>query len=192
MRISRPESLAIMIDIQERLFPHMLEKDQLEQSSIKLIQGLRALEVPILFTQQYTRGLGDTIDSVKDALFTATEAAEIGTSSISGPIEKVAFSCCGSAPFMEELQSRQPKFVVLFGIEAHVCVLQTALDLQEAGYLPVVVEDCISSRKLNDKKIALKRLALEGIRITTCESLLFELCESADAKEFKSISRIVK
>ncbi len=192
MRISRPESVSIMIDIQERLFPHMLEKDQLEKSSIKLIQGLRVLEVPILFTQQYTRGLGETIESVKEALFTATEASDAGPSPVSGPIEKVAFSCCGSAPFMEELQSRQPKFVVLFGIEAHVCVLQTALDLQEAGYVPVVVEDCTSSRRLNDKKVALKRLALEGIRTATYESLLFELCESADSKEFKSISRIVK
>ena len=93
---------------------------------------------------------------------------------------------------MKQLKSRDRSIVLLFGIEAHVCVLQTALDLQESGYSPVVVEDCTSSRKLNDKDIALNRLTLEGIRTTTCESLLFELCESADSKEFKDISRIVK
>ena len=182
MRIKRESSVAVMIDIQERLFPHMIEKDRLENNSIKLITGLKILNVPILFTQQYTKGLGETLASVKETL----------AEEVLGPIEKTAFSCCGSAPFMKQLKSRDRSIVLLFGIEAHVCVLQTALDLQESGYSPVVVEDCTSSRKLNDKDIALNRLTLEGIRTTTCESLLFELCESADSKEFKDISRIVK
>lgn len=187
MRIKRESSVAVMIDIQERLFPHMIEKDRLENNSIKLITGLKILNVPILFTQQYTKGLGETLASVKTAL----AAAEVAEKTL-GPIEKTAFSCGGSAPFMKQLKSRDRSIVLLFGIEAHVCVLQTALDLQESGYSPVVVEDCTSSRKLNDKDIALNRLTLEGIRTTTCESLLFELCESADSKEFKDISRIVK
>ena len=176
-----------MVDIQERLFPHMIEKDRLEKNSIKLIRGLKTLNVPILFTQQYTKGLGDTIASVK-----AEATGTLGPAPVLGPIEKTAFSCCGSVSFMNQLKSREQSIVLLFGIEAHVCVLQTALDLQETGYSPVVVEDCTSSRKLNDKNIALSRLALEGIRTTIYESLLFELCESADAKEFKEISRIVK
>lgn len=160
----------------------MLEKDRLENNSIKFITGLKILSVPILFTQQYTKGLGETLASVKETLAEGTL----------GPIEKNAFSCCGAAPFMKQLKNRDRSIVLLFGIEAHVCVLQTALDLQESGYSPVVVEDCTSSRKLNDKDIALNRLTLEGIRTTTYESLLFELCESADSKEFKDISRIVK
>ena len=194
MRIKRASSVAVMIDIQERLFPHMIEKDRLENNSIKLITGLKILNVPILFTQQYTKGLGETLASVKTALsFEAkVQCSETEAEKTLGPIEKTAFSCCGSAPFMKQLKSRDRSIVLLFGIEAHVCVLQTALDLQESGYSPVVVEDCTSSRKLNDKDIALNRLTLEGIRTTTCESLLFELCESADSKEFKDISRIVK
>ena len=180
--------MAVMIDIQERLFPHMIEKDRLEKNSIKLIRGLKTLKVPILFTQQYTKGLGETLSSLKEAL----SEESLGSAPILGPIEKTAFSCCGSAPFMDQLKSREQSIVLLFGIEAHVCVLQTAVDLQETGYSPVVVEDCTSSRKLNDKNIALSRLALEGIPMTTYESLLFELCESADSKEFKDISRIVK
>ncbi len=193
----------------------MIEKDRLENNSIKLITGLKILNVPILFTQQYTKGLGETLASVKTALCSETEplcseteplcseteplsfeakvqCSETEAEKTLGPIEKTAFSCCGSAPFMKQLKSRDRSIVLLFGIEAHVCVLQTALDLQESGYSPVVVEDCTSSRKLNDKDIALNRLTLEGIRTTTCESLLFELCESADSKEFKDISRIVK
>ncbi|HUV08579.1 MAG TPA: isochorismatase family protein [Spirochaetia bacterium] len=181
MRFRRENSLAVVIDIQERLFPHIYGHEELAQNALRLISGLKALEVPFLLTQQYTKGLGPTIPAIRDEL-PETE-----------PVEKISFSCCGSPVFMGLIEKLNPEVLFLFGIETHVCVLQTALDLQVGGRLtPVVVQDCTSSRKPNDKQVALSRLAAEGIRITTYESLLFELCRSADADAFKSISRIVK
>ncbi len=180
MRIQVEHSLAIIIDIQERLFPHMHERDVLEQNAGKAIEGLEVLSVPLWLTQQYTRGLGPTIDSIR-RLVPDIE-----------PIEKIAFSCCGEPAFMARLQEQSRKTILLLGIEAHVCVLQTAIDLLQAGYVPVVIEDCVSSRKARDRDVALKRLYSEGIRTTTYESLLFELCRQAGSDTFKRISGIVK
>jgi nicotinamidase-related amidase len=180
MRIKRENSLAVVIDIQERLFPHIHSHDDIAKCSLKLIDGLKLLGLPILLTQQYTKGLGETIPAIKKSL-----------SGIE-PIEKISFSCCGSPDFMSSVEKLGRNNLILFGIETHVCVLQTALDVQETGLVPVVVADCTSSRKANDRSIALGRLATEGIRVTTYESLLFELCRSADDGVFKQISRIVK
>ena len=93
---------------------------------------------------------------------------------------------------MTSLQAHGRKTILLLGIEAHVCVQQTAIDLLEAGYVPVVIEDCVSSRKVRDRDVALKRYQSEGILTATYESLLFELCVRAGSQTFKSISGIVK
>jgi len=191
VRITRERSVAVLVDIQQRLFPHMQNRDQLERSCVKLIRGLKILGIPIIQTQQYTRGLGATIPSIEEALREkATDVPEDRL--VTGPLEKTAFSCMGCAPFKDALEQRRREIVLLLGIEAHVCVLQTALDLGEAGYLPVVVEDCTSSRFENDGRIALMRMGQEGIRLTTVESVLFELTRDAGAKEFKTISALVK
>ena len=158
----------------------MQDSGTLEKNSIKAINGLNALEVPIWLTQQYTRGLGPTIEPVRRLIPEDKH------------LEKIAFSCCGEPRFTDLLANQSRKTILLLGIESHVCVLQTAIDLQEAGWTPVVVEDCTSSRKPGDKKVAMHRLMAEGIRTTTYESLLFELCRSADSQVFKVISKIVK
>ncbi|RMG42801.1 MAG: hydrolase [Methanobacteriota archaeon] len=180
MRIHRHNAVAVVVDVQERLFPHIHQYEQLEKNLNILIQGLRILKVPLIVTQQYTRGLGPTIPSVAESL------GEFE------PLEKLAFSCCGDNGFLDALRKSERNQVILMGIETHVCVLQTALDLLTDNYQPIIVEDCVSSRKLNDKQVAIERMRQAGMVITTYESLLFELCQVAGTEEFKAISRLVK
>ncbi len=180
MRIVIENSAAVLVDLQERLFPHIHAHEHLENNIKRLIKGLQILDAPIRVTQQYTKGLGNTIPSVASILQDADR------------IEKIAFSCCGEPSFMEALNRLQRPSIILFGIEAHVCVMQTALDLVDADYQPVIVEDCIGSRGPNDKSVAVERLRDSGCIITTSESLLFELCKEAGTDRFKQISKLVK
>jgi nicotinamidase-related amidase len=180
MRIERDETAALVIDIQERLFPFIHEHDILAKNAGILIKGMQALEIPLLLTQQYTKGLGPTIEALS-GLLPGTE-----------PIEKMAFSCCDEPKFDIELELLSKKYIIITGIETHVCVLQTAVDLLERGYIPVIVEDCVSSRSLNDKKTAIRRMHKEGALITTYESVLFELLRYSGTDEFREISKLVK
>jgi len=180
MRILKHQSTGLIIDIQERLFPHIHDSSVVAHHTAILIKGFRALDIPILLTQQYTKGLGDTIPAIRVAM---------GEYDI---LEKISFSCCDDPGFMGAINKLGNRYVIIAGIEAHVCVFQTTLDLVENGYQPVVVEDCISSRKANDKKVAVERMRQEGAIITTYESILFELCRYAGTEEFKKISQLVK
>jgi nicotinamidase-related amidase len=180
MRILKEDSAGVVIDIQERLLPHIYEVEQIVSKSLKLIEGLQLLEVPLIVTQQYTKGLGPTVSPVR---------AKINDFN---PIEKVSFSCCGEPVFMNELNNTGRKYVIICGIESHVCVLQTCLDLLANGKIPVIVEDCVSSRKTGDKKVAIERMRQEGAVITTLESILFELTGVAGTAVFKGISGLVK
>ena len=158
----------------------MYESQQIIMNTGMLLQGLQILEIPVIATQQYTKGLGSTVMNLSQYL--------------SGipVIEKLSFSCCGEPDFMNELRSHRKKFVIIAGIETHVCVLQTATDLIDSGYKPVVLEDCVSSRKPGDKVTALSRIRDEGAIISSCESILFELCQIAGTDKFKAISKLVK
>lgn len=176
MRIDRENTVALVIDYQEKLVPVMDEKARLIQNSAILLAGLRQLGIPMIVTQQYTKGLGVTVREIREAM----ESDDY--------IDKISFTAFNSV----KEQIKDKKFVIVCGIEAHICVLQTVIDLVEAGFVPVVVEDCISSRKPNDKKIALKRMQQESAIITTYESLLFELLKVAGTEESKRIQRLIK
>jgi len=180
MRILKEKSVAVIVDVQERLFPHMHGKEDLEKSIVTLIRGLRVLGVPILVTQQYTKGLGPTITAVQEALGQYN------------PIEKLAFSCMDEQVFIDALEESGRNTVILAGIETHVCMLQTTLDMVQNGYRPVIVEDCVSSRKAGDKNTAVYRMREEGAVITSCESLLFELLRYAGTDTFRAISKLVR
>ena len=180
MRILLNDTAAVLIDIQEKLFPHMAEGKAILQNSLKLIDGLQALGVPVLVTQQYTKGLGPTISPVTEKF------PEFNF------IEKIAFSCCDEPAFMDWLDDLDKRNIILFGIETHVCVMQTCIDLKKHGFQPVVIEDCITSRRLGDKITAIERMRTEGAVITTMESILFELTRFAGTDVFKTISKIVK
>ncbi len=180
MRINPAHVTALVVDMQERLFPHIHEHDALAMRCAMLIRGLRILDVPIIVTQQYTKGLGATISPIVDALGDFE------------PHEKMSFSCTGNPDVEAMLLSPQGYHVIVLGIETHVCVLQTVLDIHAQGRIAVVVEDCVSSRSANDKRIAIERMRSVGAVVTTAESLLFELMVRADHAQFKQISSLVK
>lgn len=180
MRIKPELSLGLIIDIQEKLFPHMDQYEALLKRCAILIEGLKILDIPLVLTEQYPRGLGATVPEIS-ALYEQKPV-----------IEKIAFSCCDEPALMQNALMQSRNTVIICGIEAHVCVLQTVIDLIESGYQPVVVKDCISSRKPEDKRVAVDRMREEGAVISTSESILLELARVAGTEEFKAISRLIK
>jgi nicotinamidase-related amidase len=180
MRIYKENTIGLVIDMQEKLLPHMKQSAEVKQNCITLINGLKVLNIPILVTQQYTKGLGPTDDEVNKA---------IGNFSY---IEKSTFSCYRETNFIKVLNKSGKRNVIIMGIESHVCVLQTAMDLLYNNFNPVIVTNAISSRKEEDKKVAVWRMRDIGAIMTTYESILFELCKQAGTEEFKAISKLVK
>ncbi|HLN75063.1 MAG: isochorismatase family protein [Methylococcaceae bacterium] len=180
MRILKQNTIGLVVDLQERLVPVMEEHELLTENCAKLIQGLQILGLPLVVTQQYTKGLGDTIPEIKSVINDFKY------------IEKKDFSCYEVPEVAERVAASGAVNVILCGIESHVCVLQTAIDLKEAGYIPVVVMDCVSSRSFDNIDLASERFRYEGILMTSLESILFELTRSASATEFKEISKLVK
>ena len=180
MRILPEDTASLVIDIQDKLLPHIDNHQTLIKNCQTLLSGLTILNIPIVITEQYPKGLGPTVTAISQLI------PEFK------PIEKISFSCCGNDHFLKTLHDLGKRNIIICGIEAHVCVLQTVIDLIERGYHPVLIEDCVSSRKPIDREIALKRLARERAIITTYESILFELCQVAGTDQFKAISKLVK
>lgn len=180
MRITKKNTVGLIVDIQERLFPAMFEKETLMKNTLILIQGLIELKIPLVITQQYTKGLGETISEIESVIPDFSF------------IEKRDFSCCDEPVVMDKLRELEAKNIIICGIESHVCVLQTAVDLKEAGFNPIVVVDCISSRTKESIETAKDRFRHEGIMTTSYESVLFEITRSSAAPEFKAISKLVK
>ena len=172
MLIRREDVAAVAVDYQERLMPVMQEKEALLAHSVILLRGLKELGVPIYLTQQYTRGLGMTVPEIVEAAGTREY------------LEKISYSAA------EEVIPK--KSVILCGIESHICVLQTVIDLKSRGFQPVLVTDCISSRKARDLEMALERARLEGAILTTYEALLFELLGKAGTTEARKIQKLIK
>lgn len=180
MKIKKEDALALIVDIQERLLPVMEQKDLLLKNTRILMEGLQILDVPMMITQQYTKGLGMTDPSLFP--FTGTDHY----------LEKRTFSCWADEGIQQAIQSCHCRQIILCGIESHICVQQTALDLIHAGYEVILVTDCVSSRKASDKEIALRRMEQEGVRLTTYESLLFEIMETSLHPRFKEISKLIR
>ncbi|HOI30394.1 MAG TPA: hydrolase [Melioribacteraceae bacterium] len=178
--LKKDKSALIVIDIQERILPVIFESGRVVQNSIKLIKGFRTLNLQVYYTEQYPKGLGPTSSFVKEALESANA------------VEKLSFSCAGAPGLFDELKAKGVEQVVLCGIESHVCVLQTALDLIAAGFQVQVASDAVSSRREFDYNIALKRMNSNGAEITLTESVLFELLEVCGTDQFKTISKLVK
>ncbi|MFX4231689.1 hydrolase [Aliarcobacter butzleri] len=180
MRIRVEDALFCLVDVQERLFPHIGNKEILEKNLLTLVKGLKVLNVPFIVNEQYKKGIGETIPSLKELVETYSS------------YEKTTFSCCQNDETMKAIKNANKKVVIVAGIETHVCVLQTCIDLLENGFKVVLVTDCCSSRKENDTKFAIKRLIQAGTIPTTYESILFELTLDAKNPCFKEISSLVK
>jgi len=182
-RLKRESTILAVIDVQEKLAKHMADSDVLQTNIDHLVRGCHLLNVPALLTEQYPKGLGGTTSIVQKS-FDET----YGTHTI----QKSCFSGAGCSDFSESLKLAARKQVLLAGIEAHVCVYQTAMDLIESGYEVHLVSDAISSRKSANKEVALRRLVSEGAKITSMEMVLFELTVEAGTDEFRAISKLVK
>ncbi|MEO6259913.1 MAG: hydrolase [Thermoanaerobaculia bacterium] len=183
IRLNRTEVFLLVIDVQEKLLPVIDQRESLVQNIERLIRGAGVLDVPVLTTEQYVKGLGRSVEPIRTAL--AQTAAQ-------SPIEKVAFSAWGSAEFQTELRLLHRKHAVVAGIEAHVCVYQTVADLLKNGFGVTVVDDAVSSRTPRNQQIGVRRMLQEGALLTSTEMVLFELAGTSGTDEFRAISRLVK
>jgi nicotinamidase-related amidase len=182
-RLERGNTVLAIIDVQERLMPVISQQEQIEKNIDRLIRGCHILGVPILITEQYVKGLGHTVPLVRRAL-----------EEIAGytPIEKSCFSGLRCDAFEAALRKLNRKQVMIAGIEAHVCVFQTVADLLEGGGDVAIIADAISSRSLDNKDIAIRRMMSDGAKLTSTEMALFELLVASGTDEFRAISRLVK
>lgn len=175
------DSQLLVIDMQERLLSAMPEEPRtlVLTNTAMLLDAAGLLEIPVLHTEQYPKGLGPTHDTLRSHF--ADQPA----------LEKTCFSCCGAPGFEPRLRDAGRQ-IIICGIEAHVCVLQTAMQLHEKGFAVFVVADAVCSRSKHHYKNALARLAQAGISITNSESVLFEWMRDAKHPHFKSISKLIR
>ena len=170
----------LIVDIQGNLAHSMYGKELLFKNAQKLIKGVQVLEIPIIWLEQNPQGLGPTNPEIADLLSNIR------------PINKTTFSCCQNDRFKKALKALNRKQVLIAGIEAHVCVYQTALDLADLGYEVQVVTDAVSSRNADDKEIGLQKMRDYGVGLTSVETALFELLKVAEGERFREILKIVK
>jgi nicotinamidase-related amidase len=178
--MGRDDTVLVVIDVQEKLIPLIPAFDQIIWNIGRLIDGAKLLEVPVLGTEQYPRGLGATVGEL---------ASRTGAL-----CSKLAFSCCQCDEFWQQLTGAHAARhkVLLCGIETHVCVQQTALDLMAAGYRVFLATDAMGTRFEIDHTVGLRRMDSSGATLTTTEAALFELCERAGSPEFKQLSALVR
>ena len=172
------DTALLVVDVQEKLIPSIIDHERLVWNVRRLVDGAKILGIPVVATEQYPKGLGATVRQVAERL---------------GDVpSKLSFSCCGCAGIFEDLEGRGIRKILVSGIEAHVCVQQTVLDLLGAGWRVYVAVDAVGSRSEVDYRIAISRMDSAGAILTTTEAALFEWCEVAGTPQFKEISRLVR
>ena len=184
MLISRDKSQLLIVDVQDKLLDAISGKDRVVERCIRLVRAARALQIPITLSEQYPQGLGPTVDPIRQACANAGFVAD-----------KVEFSCLrneGLRERLHELRRQGRPQVVIGGIEAHVCVLQTAIDLEAQGFEAFVVADAIGSRSKLNRKLAMSRLAKASADIVDSEMVMFEWLERAGTPEFKELQALIK
>ena len=183
IRLTRTDAFLLIIDVQERLVPVIDQHALLVQNIERLIRGAKILEVPILVTEQYPRGLGHTVEPIRRALDETQSPPAM---------EKSTFSAWPCAEFQTALRRIHRKHAIVAGIEAHVCVYQTVRDLLSQGFAVTLAADAISSRTQRNQQTAVRRMQSDGAALSTTEMALFELTETSGTDEFRAISRLVK
>jgi nicotinamidase-related amidase len=178
--LDRTKALLLIVDIQERLVPAMDKKEKVYANCQHIIEAAKLLAVPLLVTEQYPKGLGPTVNEIKDVL------------PLYEPLEKITFDCCKGEGFLEKVASLYKSQIILTGMETHVCVLQTCLSLLQEGYTVHLVSDAVCSRKKDDYLAAKEMMRDAGAVITCTETVLFQLLEKAGTPEFKTISNRIK
>jgi nicotinamidase-related amidase len=176
-RLRAENSVLVVIDLQEKLLAKIPSANTVVRDAGFLLDVATLLDVPVRATEQYPKGLGPTTPAIARRL--------------PAVVEKTAFSCCGAGTFLEELEMLQRQQIVLIGIEAHVCVMQTALDLIEAGLHVYLPADALSSRFPLDREFALRRMERAGAEVTTVEAIAFEWLRDSTHSHFKTVSQLM-
>jgi nicotinamidase-related amidase len=179
-RLSRGRALLLVVDVQEKFVPAIHGIERVERNLQGLLRLFRRFEIPVLFTEQYPKGLGHTLPSLTAAYPSAT------------PFEKTHFDACLEPGFMERFRLLHRKQVLIAGIESHVCVQQTARALKEHGYDLYAIADAISSRTQDNRDIGLGLMRQSGVAITSTEAVLMELLISAEDRLFKEVLDFLK
>lgn len=179
--LDKDKTVLVAVDLQEAFRSPINDFAQIVSRVSIAARAFQILNLPVIVTEQYPKGLGRTAEEI---LFSLPPEVEI--------IEKTTFSACGSEVFMEKLRATGAKQVVLCGFETHVCVNQTAHDLLNEGFEVHVLTDCVGSRFSGDKEAALKKLQMSGVVPSTVEMMLFELLRNARNEHFKQIQNLIK
>ncbi len=166
----------VIIDFQERMLPHIRNGKKIVKNTVKLLRAAGIFGIPVIATKQVK--LGETVEEIKRF--------------ISGEIEKNTFNCYGNKEFVERVKKMEKKKCIIAGIESHICVVQTAVDMLQHGYEVYVAMDCIGSRNEMDHEMAIERMIQEGAKASTAESIIYEIMKSSSHEKFKEILKIVK
>ncbi len=177
--LNKEEVTLVLIDIQGKLAQIVDESESVINNIVKVIKGANVLQLPILWLEQYPKGLGPTVEVIANEIDGA-------------PIEKITFSAYNTEEFRTRLEATGRKKVLLAGIETHICVYQTAADLLANGYEVEILADCVSSRTAGNREVGIKKMIQLGAQITSVEMALFEMLQIAKGEQFKAISAIVK
>src|SRR5512135_1315363 len=177
-RLTGQHGALLVVDVQEKLISRILDRERVVANAARLVKAADRLSMPVWATEQYPQGLGPTVP-------------ELATLIPHRPT-KTTFQCCAVPQLLEQLYGRQIRHVTLAGIEAHVCVAQTALELLRLGFHVQVPADAVGSRHKLDWEFALRRLEHAGAIVSTTEAVLFEWVETADHPEFRAISELIK
>ncbi|MDH5358196.1 MAG: hydrolase [Gammaproteobacteria bacterium] len=176
------DSVLVVVDIQQKLaaaMPKGVRERVIEQVKV-LSTAAHVLSVPVVVTEQYPKGLGSTESELMETFAEGTAV-----------IEKTSFSCMKAEEFRQQIEKQKCKQIILTGMESHICILQTALDLQIQGFQVFVVEDAVSSRSKANQYNALQRMRLAGVVITNVDSVIFEWLGDAAHPEFKSLAKLI-
>ena len=180
MLIRRDDSLLLVVEIQEKRAPAIHDSAQVTANSVRLLRAASQLKVPAFVSEQYVRGLGSSVEAIRNAAVDALF------------FEKTHFSCAAEPGVIDLLRTTQCSQILLTGTETHVCVLQTALGLQEAGFSVFLVADAASSRTPENRQAAIERMRAAGIHIVTTEMVLFEWLHRAGTEEFRALLPLIK
>ncbi len=178
--LDKDNTALLLIDIQDRLANVMKVRDEIVKNCLHLIELSKMLNIPIVLTEQYPKGLGQTVAEIKDALPSYQ------------PIEKLTFSCCEDPNFLNEIKRLDKKTIILTGMETHICVLQTCIGLLKEGFHVHLVRDAVCSRAKENWKAGVEFTRDAGAVITCTETVLFQLLKIAGTEEFKVISKRIK
>jgi nicotinamidase-related amidase len=178
--LDKEDAALLIIDVQERLAPAMKQGDRVIKNCQHLIELAKMIDIPIILTEQYPKGLGRTVPELQSVLPQYK------------PTEKTAFNCCGEPACLAQIRNLGRKKIIVIGMETHVCVLQTVTSLLKGGFIPHVVQDAVCSRTEENWKMGIEFMRDAGAVISGTETVLFQLLKVAGTEEFKKISQRIK